>query len=266
MLIHALLAAAAGVLCWPRIQARHRLLPPEPARLWARPLGRGPRLLLVPAGALIGLLVAGPAGSCAVVALTVLTVKYWRTQREWRRQLARADELTAGLRLLVAQLRAGAHPAAAAEGAAAEAGPAVGGVFRDMAATARLGGDVAAALSGQGIGELREPLGRVARAWALAERHGVALADLLDAVRRDVERRTAFRRNVEAKMAGPRSTAAVLTGLPVLGVLFGQAVGADPMAVFAGGPLGQLLLLAGVALLCAGTCWTVRLTRAVAQP
>ncbi len=136
-----------------------------------------------------------------------------------------------------------------------------------MAATVRLGGDVATALEAhEGTAELREPLCRMARAWALAERHGVALADLLDAVRRDIERRTAFRRDVEAKMAGPRSTAAVLTGLPVFGLLFGEAVGSAPIAVLTGGLLGQLLLLAGVALLCAGVGWTLRLTRAVVQP
>ncbi|MEV5543926.1 type II secretion system F family protein [Saccharopolyspora shandongensis] len=266
MLIHALVVLAVAVLCWPEIKARDRLLT-EPVRV-AGPSFRGAaRLLAIPAGAVAGWGFAGPAGSCAAVALSLLGAKYWRAQRDWRHRLDRADELTAGLRLLVAQLRAGAHPAAAAEGAAAEAGPAVAGMFQDMATTVRLGGDVAAVLEAHdGIAELREPQGRMARAWALAERHGVALADLLDAVRRDVERRAAFRRDVEAKMAGPRSTAAVLTGLPIFGLLFGEAVGAGPITVLTGGLLGQLLLLVGVALLCAGVGWTLRLTRAVVQP
>ncbi|MCI2421964.1 type II secretion system F family protein [Saccharopolyspora sp. K220] len=263
MLSYALLTLAAAVLCWPEIRARDRLFATS-VQVPVRAFRRAVRLLAIPAVGLAGLVFAGPGGLCAAVALSLLAVKYWRSEQDRRHQLNRADELTAGLRLLVGQLRAGAHPASAAEGAAAEAGPAVGAVFRDMATTVRLGGDVATVLEAHDkIAELREPLGRMARAWALAERHGVALADLLDAVRRDVERRTAFRRDVEAKMAGPRSTAAVLTGLPLFGLLFGEAVGSAPIAVLSGGLLGQLLLLVGVGLLCAGVGWTLRLTREV---
>jgi tight adherence protein B len=266
VLTHALVVLAAAVLVWPEIRARDRLFATT-VRVPVLPVRRAARLLAIPAAGIAGLVFAGPGGLCAAVALSVLGVKYWRSQRDWRHRLDRADELTAGLRLLVAQLRAGAHPASAAEGAAAEAGTAIGGVFRDMATAVRLGGDVATVLEAhEGADELREPLGRMARAWALAERHGVALADLLDAVRRDVERRVAFRRDVEARMAGPRSTAAVLTGLPIFGLLFGEAVGSGPVAVLTGGLLGQLLLLVGVALLCAGVGWTLRLTRAVVRP
>nr|WP_218888524.1 type II secretion system F family protein [Saccharopolyspora hordei] len=260
-MIPALVSAAAAALCWPEVRARDRLRP-RPARPAFGPVRRA-RLLVVPVAAVVGFLVAGPAGSLAGAGLAALGGHHWRAARERRARLARADELTAGLRLLVAQLRAGAHPAAAAEGAAAEAGAAVAGVFRDMAATVRLGGDVAAVLRGHDLVELRAPLERMSRAWALAERHGVALADLLDAVRRDVERRTAFRRGVEAKLAGPRSTAAVLTGLPVCGLLFGEAIGSAPLAVLDDGLVGQLLVLVGAGLLAAGASWTLRLTEAV---
>ncbi|RKT83990.1 tight adherence protein B [Saccharopolyspora antimicrobica] len=261
MLILALLLAAVAMLCWPEISARDRLRPRQ-VRTVLGPV-RNTRFLVVPTAAVGGLVLAGPAGLLVGTGLALLGGHHWRSLRGRRARLVRADELTAGLRLLVAQLRAGAHPASAAEGAAAEAGPAVAGVFRDMAATVRLGGDVAAVLRCHDLVELRAPLGRVARAWVLAERHGVALADLLDAVRRDVERRTAFRRGVEAKLAGPRSTAAVLTGLPVCGLLFGEALGAAPLAVLNDGMFGQLLLLVGAALLAAGASWTLRLTEVV---
>ena len=110
-----------------------------------------------------------------------------------------------------------------------------------------------------------DPLARAGRAWALADRHGVALAEPLDAVRRDLEHRVAFARDVDAKLAGPRSTAAVLAALPVLGLVLGQASGAAPLAVLAHGFLGQSLLVGGVALLCAGVVWTVRLTESVVR-
>lgn len=256
MLITSALLAATGLLCWPALTTRHRL--PGVRRAPLR-LPRPKRLLPVATG-IAGFAVAGPAGSCAAIALTLLAGRRLRENRDERRELALDDEFAEAMRLLVAQLRAGAHPANAAEGAAAEAGPGVAVLFRDLAATARLGGDVSAL-----AGRPRAPVRRLTRAWDLAERHGVALAELLDCLRRDVERRTAFRREVSAKMAGPRATAGVLTGLPVLGLGFGQAAGASPLAVFGSGPAGQLLLLVGTALLIAGVLWSSRLTRSVVR-
>jgi tight adherence protein B len=256
VLITSALLAATGLLCWPALTTRHRLPGVRSAPLR---LPRPKRLLPVATG-IAGFAVAGPAGSCAAIALTLLAGRRLRENRDERRELALDDEFAEAMRLLVAQLRAGAHPANAAEGAAAEAGPGVAVLFRDLAATARLGGDVSAL-----AGRPRAPVRRLTRAWDLAERHGVALAELLDCLRRDVERRTAFRREVSAKMAGPRATAGVLTGLPVLGLGFGQAAGASPLAVFGSGPAGQLLLLVGTALLIAGVLWSSRLTRSVVR-
>ncbi|RRO17364.1 secretion system protein [Saccharopolyspora rhizosphaerae] len=250
------LLAAAGLVCWPIATNRHRL----PGAVRA-PLGLpSPTRLLPLAAGLAGWVLAGPAGLCAAMALTLLAGRYLRERRTEQRELALDEEFADALRLLVTQLRAGAHPAAAAEGAAADAGPGVSGIFRDLAATARLGGDVSAL-----TGRPRAQVDRLVRAWELAERHGVALAELLDSLRHDVERRTAFRRSVAAKMAGPRATAGVLAVLPALGLTFGQAAGAAPLAAFGSGAAGQLLLLLGVALLTTGVLWSSRLTRSVVR-
>ncbi|WP_246195860.1 type II secretion system F family protein [Halopolyspora algeriensis] len=266
--VASLLLIAVALLSWPNVRAAARL-PGTCARgnvrrpQWARIVGVGS----VPAAAVAGALIAGAGGLCAGTALAMLGRKYWHSRNGLRRRLQRCTELAAGIRLLVAELRAGAHPAVAAEGAAAEAAPAVAGIFGDMATATRLGGDVAGALSGSGrvTAELRAPIGRLARCWMLAERHGVALAELLDAVRRDLEHRAAFMRDVEAKMAGPRATALVLAGLPALGLALGELVGADPIAVLTGGLVGQVLLVAGTALLCAGVWWIARLTESVVR-
>ncbi|MDR7301716.1 type II secretion system F family protein [Haloactinomyces albus] len=268
-----LIVLAASLLCWPNLRAANRLPGrEEPGRREHRstrwPRGRDKaEIASVPVAAVAGVLVAGVGGLCAGTALAVLARRYRRSRSDFRRRLSRCTELATGVRLLVAELRAGAHPAVAAEGAAADSAFRVAGIFGDMAAAARLGGDVASTLSGshEVTAELREPVGRLARCWMLAERHGVALADLLDAVRRDLEHRAAFMRDVEAKMAGPRATALVLAGLPVLGIVLGEMAGAGPVAVLTGGPVGQGLLMAGTALLCTGVLWTVRLTESVVQ-
>ncbi|MGH3756054.1 MAG: type II secretion system F family protein, partial [Pseudonocardiaceae bacterium] len=162
------------------------------------------------------------------------------------------------LGVLVAELRAGAHPSAAA--AAAADGPAdVTRALSAAAAAARLGGDVPAVLRSAGPVHLRSWLGRLAEAWSVADRYGIPLADLLDAVRSDTEQRVRLAAEIQARLAGPRATAAVLAGLPLLGLALGQAVGAAPVRVLSNTPAGQGLLVVGTGLACAGVLWSARL-------
>jgi tight adherence protein B len=118
-------------------------------------------------------------------------------------------------------------------------------------------------LRGADSPSLRPSLGRLAHAWSLGDRHGIPLADLLDAVRADIEQRIRFAAGVQAQLAGPRATAAVLAGLPLLGLGLGQAVGAAPLQVLAGTAAGQVLLVVGTALACAGVLWSARLVAGV---
>ncbi|MDF2824225.1 MAG: rane protein, partial [Mycobacterium sp.] len=64
---------------------------------------------------------------------------------------------------------------------------------------------------------------------------------------------------VEAGMAGARATAVILAALPLLGVLFGELVGASPVAFLSHGTGGWVLAI-GVALLCSGVLWAGHIT------
>ncbi|MGH3529759.1 MAG: type II secretion system F family protein, partial [Pseudonocardiaceae bacterium] len=64
---------------------------------------------------------------------------------------------------------------------------------------------------------------------------------------------------VQAQLAGPRATAAVLAGLPLLGLALGQAVGAAPLRVLCQTVVGQVLLVIGTAATCVGVLWSARL-------
>ena len=86
------------------------------------------------------------------------------------------------------------------------------------------------------------------------------MADVLDAARRDVESGILFARRMRARLAGPRASAAVLTGLPAACVLLGEAVGAAPLHVLTATTAGQCLLVAGALLLWAGMSWCRALT------
>ncbi|HEX4701153.1 MAG TPA: type II secretion system F family protein [Pseudonocardiaceae bacterium] len=170
--------------------------------------------------------------------------------------------MTDAIHGMVAELRAGAHPVTAAESAAKDATAPADNVLTTIASTARLGGDLASVLPGltHDNPALTPALRPLIHAWSLAQRHGLPLADVLDAVRRDVASRLRFAHKVKAQMAGPRASGTVLAALPLLGVLLGEAMGAHPTHVLLAGPLGQSLLAIGTTLICTGLYWINRLT------
>src|SRR5262249_10786015 len=162
-----------------------------------------------------------------------------------------ASALQGALEVLVSELRVGAHPVAAFEVAAREVDGAVAGSLRAVAARARLGADVAAGLrSFAASSRLPGHWERLALFWRLAQAHGLAIATLMRAAQRDIVEREQFSDRVAAGMAGARATAAVLAGLPVLGVGLGQLIGADPLGFLLSGGAGGWLLAVGVTLAC----------------
>ncbi len=249
---------AAALLCgFPRPgPARLGRLRPGRRRRTRRALTAGPLL----AGALTGLVVVGPGGALAGL-LVAAVVRRRRTRRAAARtDDAAATQLADALRRLTDELRAGAHPALALAADCADA-PLASALLAPVAAAAGLGGDVATAWrrGGERHPALATDLDRVAAAWSLAERHGAPLADLLADAHDTIRWRLRFAAAVRAQLAGPRATATVLTGLPGLGLAFGQLMGADPLGVLRGGWLGQTLLMTGVGLVAVGSAWSERL-------
>lgn len=265
-----LVLLAGAALCWPSRVPAHRLralLGGRPTRP-ARPR-RGPgRLLTVAMPSLAALAVCGPGAALAAAVGAATLHTRWRHRNRARGELAAAESMADAVQGLVTELRAGAHPVAAAEAAARDAREPAAAVLATVAATARLGGDLATALhrftdTNPAIVPALRPL---VHAWDLAHRHGLPLADVLDSVWRDVSTRVRFAGRVRARLAGPRASGAVLAGLPLLGILLGEAMGADPLRVLLGTGAGQALLAVGVCLACAGVGWVARLTSRVGSP
>jgi tight adherence protein B len=249
-----LLLIATALLVWPQLKPIRRLRP------------KGKREIVVPqyvwliAAVTVTYLAAGVGGLVAGAVLTAMIYRILKQGKRNKALKAATEALSNGLGGVIDELRAGAHPAAAAEGAAQDTPAPAGEVLKAAAATARLGGDVERTLR-----ELRQPLlksavDQLAKAWQVSAKHGVALADVLDATRRDLDQRAAFARQVHARMAGPRASAAVLAGLPVFGVLLGELSGARPLHVLTTTTAGQFLLVLGAMFLAAGLWWTKRIT------
>ena len=258
-MVAALTCLAAALLLLPGPAARRRLAPAAPDRLRLQAPGVVGAAVV---GAALGVLVGGALPGVAAAMVAALLTRRVQARSAARRVAADVAALLAGLEVLVAELRVGAHPSAACAAAALEVTGPVRRVLAEAAARSRLGGSVAVGL-GSGERGLDAELDRVAAAWRVAEERGVALAELLDAVRSDVAARVAFRSRTEAGLAGPRATAAVLAALPLLGIGLGQAVGAAPVALLLGTTAGGVLLVVGTGLGCAGLLWTQRITDGV---
>lgn len=193
-------------------------------------------------------------------AVRAFAVRLPRPSREPPADTAQSvSELAALLRAGVPARRAWEH---AARSAAAD-GP-WAAVLRQAAAAAGSGGDVSVALRAGATscraGERRAAFD-LAAAWRVAELTGAPTAGVLvrlaEALRRDEDARGAR----DAALAGPRATARLLTWLPAGGLLIGQAIGADPLAVLAGTTAGRVCAVTGAVLAVTGTVWTRRLVR-----
>jgi tight adherence protein B len=200
--------------------------------------------------------VLGLAATVAAATASVLVVSGTR----WRTRDARQRRLLVAVRLLVAELEAGAAPADAFE-AAAGASPDHARAFADAAAAARHGapvGDVLLAGSGR-VEYGGDSLRPVGQAWRVAESIGTPVADVLARVAGDLAARGEQERAVAVALAGPRSSAFLLAGLPVLGLALGATTGAHPLRFLLDSAGGRLVCCVGVLFDAAGAVWTLGL-------
>jgi tight adherence protein B len=168
-----------------------------------------------------------------------------RRQREANAHRALRD----ALRLIVDELRAGASPVMALDASARAASPVVATALRAAANRAREDGSISAALLA--AEPLFAPLGH---AWGVAEQSGIALAEVVSRVADDLDAELERGRAVSVALASPRATAALLAGLPVLGLVLGTAMGAHPLR-FLCGP-GWVVAAVGLAFDVCGLWWT----------
>jgi tight adherence protein B len=245
---------------------RRRLTPPVPARRRVPPAGARwvGRLSGCSAVAAAVLLPATTVLAAAVLGATATLRR--RRRRRNRRATEEGRALETALDVLVGELRVGSHPVQAFSVAADETDGMVAASLRAVAARARLGADVAAGLrTAASSSALPAHWDRLAVCWQLASDQGLAIATLMRAAQRDIAERQRFSARVASGLAGARATAAILAGLPVLGVALGQLIGARPLSFLLSGHLGGWLLVVGLTLACGGLLWADRITDRVAQ-
>ncbi|WP_244953317.1 type II secretion system F family protein [Streptomyces ipomoeae] len=273
------MAVGAGVVCagvaawmlgggWDVGARRARLLlagggavgPPP----WERAVGRVRRLGVewwAPvAGAVIGLLGASALPVLAGVAGVPLLRRVRRAAAERRARDRRGDAVVALCAALAGEVRAGRQPGEALTRAARDS-DGLGEAQAVVLAAARFGGDVPGALADAARQPGADGLRGLAACWRVAVDRGAGLAAGLDRLEGALRAERDQRADLRAQLAGSRSTAVMLAGLPVLGLLLGTALGADPLHVVLHSTAGLGCLLVGAALEGAGLWWALRIVR-----
>lgn len=227
------LAVGLGVLCWPRIHTPRRAS-------WVLRL---PQWLSVAAGGLAASAFGvGTAVATVMAAVTaMLLVARIRRRRRHREVISLAAQVVS---TMARQVKAGMQGRAAAAQLASECShPEIADSLRALAA-------------GRHGQVLCPEVHMLPAAFEVHERHGVRLADLLQAVAADIRSRQDAEQALMVAASGPRFSGYLLALLPFAGLLLGSAMGADPVTVLLSSPAGQVLLPVGVGLTGAGLLWT----------
>jgi tight adherence protein B len=190
----------------------------------------------------------------AVSVVAVVVVGLRSRQRQRRVAAGRRAQVIEACGVLAADLRAGRTPQEALEGAAS-----ICGELRVASAAARLGGDVAGALELAAESPGAAGLRALSAAWQVAERSGAAFATIVERLADSLRADESVRRQIAAGLAGTRSTARLLAGLPLFGTALGYGIGADPVAYLTGSVLGWCCLFTGLVLAALGLLWVERL-------
>jgi len=98
-------------------------------------------------------------------------------------------------------------------------------------------------------------LAAVAICWRVADSTGAGLADALDRIGEAMRHEHEVAAEVDGQLAAARATASVLATLPAVAVVMGHMLGAAPLSVLLGTPIGFACLVVGAGLALLGWWW-----------
>ena len=195
-----------------------------------------------------------PATSALIARLRSAVGALRGRRRDVAKRRAAVIELCDGIAV---ELAAG-RPAATALAEAARVLPAMPGVAAVIDA-AQNADDVPAALTRASRTEGCEGLRLLAGCWRIGMDRGSMLASVIEGLAEALRDEQSHREEIALQLAGPRATARLLAGLPVLGLGMAAALGAKPLTFLFTTLPGALCLSAGTTLDAVGLWWTARL-------
>ncbi|MBB0232953.1 type II secretion system F family protein, partial [Streptomyces calidiresistens] len=219
-------------------------------------------LPVIAAGTLLSVPAAPATASPIPVLLALVVIPVLLRARHRRRLRAAADrrveEVISWCAAVAAEARAGLPPYRALV-AAGTAG--LGSRAPEVLFAARSGDGVPEALRRLSAEPGAEGLGAAAACWRVALDSGSSLADGLDRVADTLRAERDRRADLRAELAGPRTTALVLAGLPPVGLVLGSLMGAAPVDVLLHTGVGRICLAAGCLLEGLGLAWAAAIVR-----
>lgn len=242
--------AGSGPPSWRQLTGELRKLRGRWRPEWWAPVAG---LILALLGGSVLPVVAGAAG----VPLLRRARRAAETRRAGER---RGDAVIALCAALAGELLAGRQPGEALRRAAQDSGG-LGAAQASVLAAARFGGDVPKALAIAARQPGADGLLGLAACWRVAVDQGAGLAAGLDRLEAALRAERDQRADLRAQLAGPRTTVVMLAGLPVLGLLLGAALGADPLHVLLHTGAGLGCLLVGGVLEGVGMWWALWIVR-----
>lgn len=238
--------------------------PPAPVGRIADPTRRGPTMGILPAvvaAVVLAALLFDRASLVVAASAAAATALHVVVHRRRAQLDARRGEVAAAFlgHVATASEAGSALPAALARAAEQLPAGAPEELVRDISQL------VHHASRGSAF-EARTPeLARVQAMWSLAATHGIPVTGLVTAARDELDHSQRHRKATRAALAGPTTTAIILSLLPLAGVLMGTAMGANPVGFLTGGGVGGILLIVGTAFLCAGVIVAETIIREVAS-
>jgi tight adherence protein B len=106
-----------------------------------------------------------------------------------------------------------------------------------------------------------EGLRMLAACWRIGADRGGTFAAVVHGVASALRDEEAQRQEIAAQLAGPRTTAHILAGLPLVGFAMALALDADPVGFLFGTIPGFICLTLGIGLNVLGLWWTRRMAK-----
>ena len=275
----AAVGAAAGLVAVPMGGVRRRLRDVsggsgrtgprglDGASVWLAGVSRyrGTAVVVAVVAGLVGILAGGPVAGLAGALYCGGAARGLRRRHESR---VRAAAHLAGLDAVAGlsdDLRAGRTPGQALAAAVATIEPLVDEparrTLRALTGASIAGTELSTAMCAVRHPGLSGTFGRLAAVWRLSD-VGVPLADLLDTLEGELRAHRRATERAAAQLAWARTTARLLAGLPLVGLLLGFALGADPLRIILHTLPGEACAAAALVLQSAGLLWAERIGRA----
>lgn len=202
----------------------------------------------------------GSATPAVIAWLRSTAVALRSRRRNAAKRRAAVIELCDGIAV---ELAAG-RPAATALAEAAKVLPTMPGLAAVIDA-AQNADDVPAALIRASTTEGCEGLRLLAGCWRIGMDRGSMLAAVIEGLAEALRDEQSHREEIALQLAGPRATARLLSGLPILGLGMAAALGAKPLTFLFTTLPGVLCLSLGITLDAVGLWWTTHLATSAEQ-